>query len=776
MECRLQQSEKPWESQVFLRIETDSSGRRLNQIKEAKFGPVLHDKDALELMLRRAQLAILNPSVESSKFVRLGEKEALSAADGIPPLGSKEQLAFSSNVVCIDVSGPDVADLSFIDLPGIISNVAEAKDEWNITAVKDLITRNIQGNCLILLTITMRDDLDNQSAFKLAKDTDPQGLRTIGVLTKPDTLQPGEEKGWLDVLEGGRYPLALGYYITKQRAPNELALKMSSVEARKREATFFAGTQPWNQCGLALKERMGTGSLTLNLSKLLSGLIDRTLPRIRTDVSEQRTAARQALASLPPRLTQSPSVELLKLVNEFCRELNLFVQGGPGYEGLIQKCTPAYQQFRIDIRETAPVFIAEPHKSASLARQEKTPATQNLLSFNLPPKEPATASASDTAQGATQGAAPSSKQPLTFAALASMQLGKPSPFGFTNSMNGTAVSPFSTPNPVPAGNPSSTNSASPTRPVSAQPSPSTPKRRRTEALSDCDSEDEGGYQKIATGSNRKRRRCEPMYLEELQSRIDSSITRELPFNVPFPAKVSLMLGCFRDWETLSFECFEAVCSVVENKVIELINRYFDRFSHSALKEHVKTIFQDQVQLCKQHVKGQLAWLIKLEMSPPFTQNEHYFASYRDKYLTKYKSQRPGANVVPGNAVNQEAAISLLRSWGYNIEKAQDLARLADPDPFERELIVAAEVRAYFQVAYKRVIDNIPRAIDLDFIRALGDQVQNALIDKLQIGLEEGRDRAASYVADDPRVSLGRDELEGKTARLEQISAKLLSWV
>jgi hypothetical protein len=84
--------------------------------------------------------------------------------------------------------------------------------------VKDLITRNIQGNCLILLTIvrmslfrshyvripifalidnerycfhfeqwgypiklSIADDLDNQSAFKLAKDADPQGLRTIGV-------------------------------------------------------------------------------------------------------------------------------------------------------------------------------------------------------------------------------------------------------------------------------------------------------------------------------------------------------------------------------------------------------------------------------------------------------------------------------------------------------------------------------------------------------------------------------------------------------------------
>jgi hypothetical protein len=233
-------------------------------------------------------------------------------------------------------------------------------------------------------------------------------------------------------------------------------------------------------------------------------------------VNEQRTAARQALASLPPRLTQSPSVELLKLVNEFCGELNLFVQGGPGYEGLIQQCTPAYQQFRIDIRDTAPVFIAEPHKSASLPRQEKTLVKQNLLFFNLPPKEPATASALDTAQRAV----PSSKQPLTLAALATMQQGKPSPFVFTNNINGAAASPFSTPNPVPAGGPSSANPASPTRPVSALPGPSAPKQRRTEVLPDSDSEDEGGSQKIPTGLNRKRRRCEPMYLEELQSRID----------------------------------------------------------------------------------------------------------------------------------------------------------------------------------------------------------------------------------------------------------------
>lgn len=38
--------------------------------------------------------------------------------------------------------------------------------------------------------------------------------------------------------------------------------------------------------------------------------------------------------------------------------------------------------------------------------------------------------------------------------------------------------------------------------------------------------------------------------------------------------------------------------------------------------------------------------------------------------------------------------------GYDVNVAADLERLRAPDSYEQELIVAAEVRAYFQVAYK----------------------------------------------------------------------------
>lgn len=43
-----------------------------------------------------------------------------------------------------------------IDLQGIISNVDEGEDESNIDLIKNLVKKTIDGNCLILLTLTMR--------------------------------------------------------------------------------------------------------------------------------------------------------------------------------------------------------------------------------------------------------------------------------------------------------------------------------------------------------------------------------------------------------------------------------------------------------------------------------------------------------------------------------------------------------------------------------------------------------------------------------------------
>ena len=72
------------------------------------FGSVITDKSHVEERIRRAQLAILNPSTNYETFLSGpgGESDA------------KTELSFSKNCVCLDLSGPDLTDLSFCDLPG----------------------------------------------------------------------------------------------------------------------------------------------------------------------------------------------------------------------------------------------------------------------------------------------------------------------------------------------------------------------------------------------------------------------------------------------------------------------------------------------------------------------------------------------------------------------------------------------------------------------------------------------------------------------------------
>lgn len=121
MEVRIQSADGPWRCQIRLRRETDEHGVPLPSVRETAFGNPISDSYLIEAMLKRAQLAILNPSVEdSTKFVSL---DLASVTEHSSLLGSTKQLDFSSNVICVDISGPDVTDLAFVDLPVCVSRL-----------------------------------------------------------------------------------------------------------------------------------------------------------------------------------------------------------------------------------------------------------------------------------------------------------------------------------------------------------------------------------------------------------------------------------------------------------------------------------------------------------------------------------------------------------------------------------------------------------------------------------------------------------------------------
>jgi hypothetical protein len=109
------------------------------------FGPPITDKADVEDRIRRAQRAILNPGINSQKFLHELEDQTDDQAE----------LSFSRNCVSLEISGKDVADLSFVDLPGLIASVGSAGKTGDIDLVKGLVTSYIEKpSCVILLTVT----------------------------------------------------------------------------------------------------------------------------------------------------------------------------------------------------------------------------------------------------------------------------------------------------------------------------------------------------------------------------------------------------------------------------------------------------------------------------------------------------------------------------------------------------------------------------------------------------------------------------------------------
>lgn len=113
MECRLSSSLGPWTCQVSIRWEFDANDKPFDEVSEVPFGPLIKDEGEVELTLRRAQAAILNPSLPPSSFLSLSLDELRRGSRG-----SQKTLPFSRNVVCVDLEAPELTDLSFIDLPG----------------------------------------------------------------------------------------------------------------------------------------------------------------------------------------------------------------------------------------------------------------------------------------------------------------------------------------------------------------------------------------------------------------------------------------------------------------------------------------------------------------------------------------------------------------------------------------------------------------------------------------------------------------------------------
>lgn len=260
-------------------------------------------------------VAILNPGRPSSDY---------APGQNMGTHDSQYQVKFSPNVVRLDISAPEFPNLSFYDLPGVISQAEVDEERYLVSLVENLVRAYIcQENCIVLLALPMTDDATNSSAARIIRDVRGAKARTLGVLTKPDRIQLGEYSQWITILEGDKFSLGHGYFVVRNN-------KDPSIEhsvARGEETDFFA-SDPWSTELAAYQDRFGTRRLQAALSNLLLEQIQGCLPRVIEQINKKAAHINTELRALPDPPSSNVQYILCKKLDLLKDQIRANIDGG----------------------------------------------------------------------------------------------------------------------------------------------------------------------------------------------------------------------------------------------------------------------------------------------------------------------------------------------------------------------------------------------------------------------------------------------------------------
>ncbi|XP_056891320.1 dynamin-2-like isoform X4 [Takifugu flavidus] len=223
------------------------------------------------------------------------------------------------------VYSPNVLNLTLIDLPGM-TKVAVGDQPHDIEhQIREMLLQFItKESCLILAVTPANTDLANSDALKIAKEVDPQGLRTIGVITKLDLMDEGTDAR--DILENKLLPLRRGYIGVVNRSQKDIDGKKDIRAALAAERKFFLSHPSYRH----IAERMGTPHLQKALNQQLTNHIRDTLPGLRSKLQSQTLSLEKEVEEYKNFRPDDPTHKtkaLLQMVQQFAVDFEKCIEG-----------------------------------------------------------------------------------------------------------------------------------------------------------------------------------------------------------------------------------------------------------------------------------------------------------------------------------------------------------------------------------------------------------------------------------------------------------------
>uniref|UniRef100_A0A673GSY0 Interferon-induced GTP-binding protein Mx3-like n=1 Tax=Sinocyclocheilus rhinocerous TaxID=307959 RepID=A0A673GSY0_9TELE len=189
----------------------------------------------LELRLKKVPgvnwKAVLTYDKKTDEFVNRFAAQNELAGKGV---------GICDELITLEIMSPDVCDLTLIDLPGIARVPVEGQPEDIGKQIKRLIMKYIKKRETInLVVVPCNIDIATTEALKMAQEVDPEGKRTVAILTKPDLIDKGTEKSVLAIVHNKVIPLRKGYIMVKCRGQQQINDEIPLEAAAQMERDFF---------------------------------------------------------------------------------------------------------------------------------------------------------------------------------------------------------------------------------------------------------------------------------------------------------------------------------------------------------------------------------------------------------------------------------------------------------------------------------------------------------------------------------------------------------
>ncbi|KAF9533510.1 Dynamin central region-domain-containing protein [Crepidotus variabilis] len=229
----------------------------------------------------------------------------------------------SPQPINLRIYSPNVLTLTLVDLPGLTKVPVGDQPRDIEKQIRDMLMKYIaRPACIILAVTAANQDLANSDGLKMAREVDPDGTRTIGVLTKVDLMDKGTDV--VDILAGRIIPLRLGYVPVVNRGQRDIETNKPISQALENERDFFENHASYK--GKA--QFCGTPFLARKLNMILMHHIRATLPDIKQRITTNLAKYNTELAALGGAMGgEHGGNVVLSVITEFTAEFRTTIDG-----------------------------------------------------------------------------------------------------------------------------------------------------------------------------------------------------------------------------------------------------------------------------------------------------------------------------------------------------------------------------------------------------------------------------------------------------------------